>query len=66
MDLNEDAGGAWKNLSKEQDPHVVAGLLWDWLDHLKEPVLHPQDMPHMLEHTSDPSTGLNVLEKVSL
>ena len=65
LDVNEDAGSTYRNLSKEQDPHVVAGLLWEWLDHLKEPVLHPQDMPQMLEHSSDPHTGLSMLEKVS-
>ena len=60
-----DAVKSWKNLSQEEDPHVVSGLLWDWLDHLKEPLLHPQDLPHMLENIHEPINGLALLDKVN-
>ncbi len=38
--------------------------MWDWLDHLKEPVLTAQDLPQMLRHTENPPEGLQTLDKV--
>ncbi|XP_064605201.1 protein tyrosine phosphatase domain-containing protein 1-like isoform X2 [Liolophura sinensis] len=54
---------AWQQLSEENDPLVLSGLLWDWLNHLKEPVLRAQDISTLLDHVDDPDVGLKRLEK---
>ena len=62
--LNEDSS-TWTDLKEERDPKVLSKLLYDWLDHLKEPVLSPQDVPQMLNHIEEPMVGLARLSKVS-
>ncbi|XP_052781472.1 protein tyrosine phosphatase domain-containing protein 1-like isoform X2 [Mya arenaria] len=54
---------AWLSLATEGDPHVLGLLLWDWLDQLKEPVLRAQDLNCILHYVTDPTTGLQKLEK---
>lgn len=50
-------------LYEEPDACVVSALMWHWLDSLREPILHPQDMPNMLGH-EDVIDALHVLDKV--
>ena len=49
---------------EEKDPAVVSALMWFWLDSLREPILHAQDMPDMLSK-SHVATALSGLDKVS-
>nr|XP_060064653.1 protein tyrosine phosphatase domain-containing protein 1-like [Ylistrum balloti] len=63
-DLNEK-DDAWAELAKETDPGVVSLILWEWLDHLKEPILRTQDLKSILPYKDDPETGLQKLEKGS-
>ncbi|KAK3580159.1 hypothetical protein CHS0354_030274 [Potamilus streckersoni] len=60
--LNE-SDGAWSQIIEETDPQVLATILWDWLDQLKEPVLRVQDLKLILHLYHDPNTGLLKLEK---
>ena len=55
---------AYDDLYKENDADVIAALMWYWLDSLREPVLHPQDMPAMLSQ-DDVISALHVFDKVS-
>ncbi|ELU17718.1 hypothetical protein CAPTEDRAFT_229133 [Capitella teleta] len=54
---------AFDVLAEEKDPTVLAALIWEWLDHLKEPMLNSQDLPNVLEYASEPLGGLELLEK---
>lgn len=60
--LNESED-AWHDLVLENDPLVLAQVMWDWLDHLKVPVLRAQDLTLMAQFSDDPDTGLQKLEK---
>ncbi|KAL3851685.1 hypothetical protein ACJMK2_015412 [Sinanodonta woodiana] len=60
--LNE-SDSAWNQIIEETDPQVLATILWDWLDQLKEPVLRVQDLKLILNFYDDPNTGLLKLEK---
>lgn len=59
--LNE-SDHAWKELANEQNPYVLAEIMWLWLDHLKEPVLKAQDL-NVIIKTKDVSAVLKKLEK---
>ena len=54
----------WERLGCERDAAVIALVMWDWIDELKQPILHAQDLPHMLRYITDPLEGLNQLDKV--
>ncbi|CAE1285895.1 PTPDC1 [Acanthosepion pharaonis] len=54
---------SWKSIATESDPFVLAALLWDWLNQLKEPVLRYTDMKGLLSYVNDPLSGLQTLEK---
>lgn len=54
---------SWKSIATESDPFVLASLLWDWLNQLKEPVLRYTDMKGLLSYVNDPLSGLQALEK---
>lgn len=60
--LNE-SDSAWVTLVEETNPSIIAHVMWDWLDQLKEPVLRVQDLTSILTHIKDPITGLQKLEK---
>ncbi|XP_056001516.1 protein tyrosine phosphatase domain-containing protein 1-like isoform X2 [Ostrea edulis] len=62
MMLN-DSEDAWNDLVLENDPVVLAQVMWDWLDHLKVPALRLQDLTLMSQFSDDPDTGLQKLEK---
>lgn len=54
---------AWKIVATEEDPFVLAALMWSWLEHLKEPVLQEQDVESLTQNSDDGLKVLNVLEK---
>ncbi|XP_062621924.1 protein tyrosine phosphatase domain-containing protein 1-like isoform X2 [Saccostrea cucullata] len=60
--LNESED-AWHDLVLENDPVVLAQVMWDWLDHLKVPALRAQDLTLISQFSDDPDTGLQKLEK---
>ncbi|KAK6483393.1 protein tyrosine phosphatase domain-containing protein 1-like [Huso huso] len=58
LNLSEEA---WGKLEKELDPAVLSGLLWGWLEHLKQPVLSEADLTNMQSSltTDSPLQHLN-------
>lgn len=63
-EFNNNSSNGFRRLAKHDNPEVVAAILWDWLDHLSQPILSPQDLPLILEHCQSPSNGLKLMEKV--
>ncbi|XP_051515762.1 protein tyrosine phosphatase domain-containing protein 1 [Myxocyprinus asiaticus] len=62
-DLNYQ--GAWERLCLERDPFILSGIIWSWLEQLKEPVISAHDV-HTLEKASqDGKTVLNSLDRAS-
>ncbi|CAL8337619.1 unnamed protein product [Merluccius merluccius] len=63
MDLNGKEG-AWETLCTERDPLVLSGLMWSWLEQLKEPVISGEDVALLLGDTNyNPQRALDSLEK---
>ncbi|KAM7411626.1 hypothetical protein PAMA_021556 [Pampus argenteus] len=62
-ELNQ--GGAWERLCMERDPFILTGLMWSWLEQLKEPVICLQDAQALKPCNSDPQTVLNTLDQGS-
>ncbi|XP_066529091.1 protein tyrosine phosphatase domain-containing protein 1, partial [Hoplias malabaricus] len=60
-DLNYQ--GAWERLCLERDPFVLTGILWSWLEQLKEPVISAKDIQALNQHIIDPKTVLNSLDR---
>lgn len=52
----------WKELANEQNPYVLAEIMWSWLDHLKEPVLKAQDLSVIIK-TREFTAVLQQLER---
>ena len=50
----------------ERDPFVLTGLMWAWLEQLKEPVLSLQEAKTLNPDNSDGRTVIDTLEKVNL
>ncbi|XP_041711828.1 protein tyrosine phosphatase domain-containing protein 1 isoform X2 [Coregonus clupeaformis] len=49
-------GGAWERLcTLEKDPFVLSGLMWTWLEQLKEPVISVKDVQKLDLNDSDPA-----------
>ncbi|CAN8006915.1 unnamed protein product, partial [Ixodes pacificus] len=48
-------GPAWDMLNVEQDPVLLAGLLWFWLDKLKEPVLSTHHLTAVVIQPDNPA-----------
>ncbi|XP_034028655.1 protein tyrosine phosphatase domain-containing protein 1, partial [Thalassophryne amazonica] len=63
-ELNQ--GGAWERLCMERDPFILTGLMWAWLEQLKEPVISIQDAMTLSLDNTDAQTVLNTLDQVSL
>lgn len=63
-ELNQ--GGAWERLCMERDPFILTGLMWTWLEQLKEPVISTQDAKDLNPDNTDAETVLNTLEQVRL
>ncbi|KAM6927790.1 protein tyrosine phosphatase domain-containing protein 1 [Xenentodon cancila] len=55
--------GTWERLCTERDPLVLSGLMWSWLEQLKDPVISSEDIKTLSEKNVDPKNALNTLEK---
>ncbi|XP_044207976.1 protein tyrosine phosphatase domain-containing protein 1 [Thunnus albacares] len=60
-ELNQ--GGAWERLCMERDPFILTGLMWAWLEQLKEPVICLQDAQALKPYNSNAQTVLNTLDQ---
>ncbi|GAA6216412.1 protein tyrosine phosphatase domain-containing protein 1-like [Lates japonicus] len=60
-ELNQ--GGAWERLCMERDPFILTGLMWSWLEQLKEPVISTQDAKALNPNNTDAQTVLNTLDQ---
>lgn len=49
----------------ERDPFILTGLMWSWLEQLKEPVISVQQAKDISPYNSDAKIFLNTLGKVS-
>ena len=58
-------GGGWERLCMERDPFILTGLMWAWLEQLKEPVISIQEAKALDPNNTDAQTVLNTLDKVS-
>ncbi|XP_042346960.1 protein tyrosine phosphatase domain-containing protein 1 [Plectropomus leopardus] len=57
-------GGGWERLCMERDPFILTGLMWAWLEQLKEPVISIQEAKALNPNT-DAQTVLNTLDQAS-
>ncbi|KAF0035432.1 hypothetical protein F2P81_013190 [Scophthalmus maximus] len=55
--------GAWERLRTERDPLVLSGLMWSWLEQLKDPVISGEDVKAFSGKTVSPQNALDSLEK---
>eukprot|EP00066_Takifugu_rubripes_P011608 XP_011600874.1 PREDICTED: protein tyrosine phosphatase domain-containing protein 1 [Takifugu rubripes] len=55
-------GGGWERLCTERDPFILTGLMWSWLEQLKEPVISRQEA---LALNPDNADILNTLDKAA-
>lgn len=55
--------GAWERLCMERDPLVLSGLMWSWLEQLKDPVISSEDVKALSEKNVNPQNTLDSLEK---
>ncbi|XP_029291769.1 protein tyrosine phosphatase domain-containing protein 1 [Cottoperca gobio] len=62
-ELNQ--GGGWERLYMERDPFVLTGLMWAWLEQLKEPVISIQVAKALKPSDTDAQTVLNTLDQAS-
>lgn len=62
MELNSREG-AWERLCMERDPLVLSGLMWSWLEQLKDPVISSEDIKALSEKNVNPQSALDSLEK---
>ncbi|XP_048872077.1 protein tyrosine phosphatase domain-containing protein 1 isoform X2 [Brienomyrus brachyistius] len=57
--------GAWERLCVEKDPFILSGLLWSWLEQLKEPLICQKEVKTLEKNKQDGNTILNLLDKGS-
>lgn len=43
--------GAWSSLGAEDDVHVLAALMWSWIEHLSRPLLARDDVETLIKHS---------------
>lgn len=55
--------GAWERLCGERDPLVLSGLMWSWLEQLKDPVISSDGVKALSEKNVNPHNALDSLEK---
>nr|XP_040059476.1 protein tyrosine phosphatase domain-containing protein 1 isoform X1 [Gasterosteus aculeatus aculeatus] len=55
--------GAWERLRVERDPLVLSGLMWSWLEQLKDPIISSEDAKALSEKSVNPQNALDSLEK---
>ncbi|XP_061591820.1 protein tyrosine phosphatase domain-containing protein 1 [Cololabis saira] len=60
-ELNQ--GGAWERLCMEHDPFILTGLMWSWLEQLKEPVISIQEAKALSPYNTDAETVFNTLSQ---
>ncbi|XP_037630091.1 protein tyrosine phosphatase domain-containing protein 1 [Sebastes umbrosus] len=60
-ELNQ--GGGWERLCMERDPFILTGLMWAWLEQLKEPVISIEEAKALNPYNSDAQTVLNTLDQ---
>ncbi|KAM9351002.1 protein tyrosine phosphatase domain-containing protein 1 [Symphorus nematophorus] len=60
-ELNQ--GGGWERLCMERDPFILTGLMWAWLEQLKEPVISIQEAKALNPDNTDAQTVLNTLDR---
>ncbi|XP_070765952.1 protein tyrosine phosphatase domain-containing protein 1 [Enoplosus armatus] len=56
-------GGGWERLCMERDPFILTGLMWAWLEQLKEPVISIQEAKDLNPDNTDAQTVLNTLNQ---
>lgn len=59
-------GGGWERLCMERDPFILTGLMWSWLEQLREPVISLQAALALNADSTDGHTVLNTLDNVSI
>ncbi|KAJ8385323.1 hypothetical protein AAFF_G00190390 [Aldrovandia affinis] len=62
MELNTREG-TWERLCMERDPRVLAGLMWSWLELLKEPIITKEDIQALGRNRPDLQHALNSIDK---
>ncbi|KAL6111405.1 ptpdc1 [Pungitius sinensis] len=55
--------GAWERLCVERDPLVLSGLMWSWLEQLKDPIISSEEVKALSEKSVNPQDALDSLEK---
>lgn len=56
--------GAWDKISAERDPFILSGLMWSWIEQLKEPILTKDDVAVLASNRTESQETLKLLEKV--
>eukprot|EP00794_Sanderia_malayensis_P006955 gene6955-7736_t len=62
VDLNI-ADSAWKRLKTEKDASILCYLLWNWLEHLQEPVITSKDLENISAHKDDVAKAFQSLDR---
>ncbi|XP_068187051.1 protein tyrosine phosphatase domain-containing protein 1 [Antennarius striatus] len=62
-ELNQ--GGGWERLCLERDPFVLTGLMWAWLEQLKEPIISAQEAKALNPDRSNTQTVLDTLDQAT-
>ncbi|XP_072304754.1 protein tyrosine phosphatase domain-containing protein 1 [Eucyclogobius newberryi] len=60
-ELNQ--GGAWEQLCLEQDPFILTGLMWAWLEQLREPVISAEVAQALDPKNDNPKMVLSPLDQ---
>ncbi|NXI46981.1 PTPC1 protein, partial [Galbula dea] len=55
--------GAWDKICTERDPFILCGLMWSWIEQLKEPVLSKDDVDMLAKNCTDSQDALYLLRK---
>ncbi|KAI6049004.1 protein tyrosine phosphatase domain-containing protein 1 isoform X1 [Marmota monax] len=55
--------GAWERICGERDPFILCGLMWSWVEQLKEPVITKEDVDMLVDRQADAAEALFLLEK---
>ncbi|XP_069889416.1 protein tyrosine phosphatase domain-containing protein 1 isoform X2 [Dipodomys merriami] len=55
--------GAWEKIRGERDPFILCGLMWSWVEQLKEPVITKKDVDMLVDRQADAAEALFLLEK---
>ncbi|RZF46128.1 hypothetical protein LSTR_LSTR012988 [Laodelphax striatellus] len=57
-------GSSWKKLEIENNPVVLTGLLFEWLEQLKTPILHRDYLTYIVLQYADPCSCIKKFELV--